>query len=152
MLQPVSPTSPRLSLHRCGYIARVAGDVPRKHGNLYWIWWSMTSPSRQLNLIRAEVGGRRGYDERQGRQTSERTSRSPAMFVYIHRLLQEPLASMYLLLEQTFLVLWYVCASVNPGRISGVLLWFTFACASGVSMYALGVLWEWFLYLGLVFG
>ena len=41
------------------------------------------------------------------------------------------------LLAQTFVVLWHVCASGDPGRIFGVFLWFTFASASGVSTYAI---------------
>ena len=67
-------------------------------GNLNWVCWSMTFPFRQLHLIRCWqslwLEARRGWDERLGRQTSERMSRLPVMFVYIHRLVQELPVSM----------------------------------------------------------
>ena len=56
-----------------------------------------SGPRTLVNLEAA--GGTPG-----GRDTTERNNRLLAMFVYLYRLLQEPLATMRSLLVQTFLV------------------------------------------------
>ena len=75
-------------------------------------------------------------------------TQTPGLVADDVRLPSQSLAGVFgkdVLLAQTFVVLWHVCASGDPGRIFGVFLWFTFASASGVSTYALGFI------LGVVF-